>query len=143
MHIYTNTAMGRADTCSCLCFACILKTSLNMNAKGRVHLLQFLLVQLLSSSHTIKIFCFDTQLWYNSCAIAFLTWTFFCSRPKGCQTRRRHAPGYCLLRFLADFHEAATLCKYLSGWFPEEKTKIEKDMSYCHYYCNNIQTRSS
>lgn len=51
---------------------------------------------------------------------AFLTWTFFYSKPSGCQTGRRHVPEYCLPRFWGDFHGAVTLSRYLSGWFPEK-----------------------
>lgn len=57
----------------------------NLSKQECEHLLQFLHVQLLSSSQSIE--------------VAVLTWTFSCSKPEGCQTRRRHAPGYCLLRF--------------------------------------------
>lgn len=54
---------------------------------------------------------------------ASLTWTSFCSKPKGYRTGRRHVLGCCLLKFSEDFHEAGALCRYLSSWFPEEERR--------------------
>lgn len=55
-----------------------------------------------------------------------LTWTSSCSRPAGCRTGRRRAPGCCRRRSSAGCRAAAAPCRCLSGWFPESEGGGEK-----------------
>lgn len=55
-----------------------------------------------------------------------LTWTSSCSRPAGCRTGRRRAPGCCRRRFSAGCRAAAAPCRCPSGWFPESGGGGEK-----------------
>ena len=67
-----------------------------------------------------------------------LTWTSSCSKPAGCRTGRRRAPGCCQQRSSAGCRGEAAPWRCLLGWSPaEERTTVRHDSGYgggTHWY---------